>query len=638
MALALTVKTDEPDRTPGQRPFPTIHSCPWSFPGRTRSQGGRCWASPRGPRGARPPTRTCLTGARALSSRLRAMGLQPGDRVALLSRVRPEWAMALLGVWRSGGILVPLDVKATAVELAAILEDSRPVALVVSEAQAGLAREAAASAGTRLESLEAGVRPHGRDDASAPERSIHETGFLIYTSGTTGRPKGVEITLGNLAFEIRSLLQVNPILPDDVLVSILPLHHLLELVCGLLVPLHVGARVCYSPSLFPQDVVALMRGQRATMVLAVPLFLKLMKAGIEREVHARGWGARLGFAAAHAAARLLPVAARRRLFAGLHAQLGGRLRAFICGGAPLDREVADFFERLGVPVYEGYGLTETSPVVAVNGPGARRPGTVGRPLPGVRVRIEAGEVLTAGPHVMRGYYRKPEITAEVLDGEWLRTGDLGELDADGFLRITGRLKNLIVLPGGRKVQPEEVEAVLARSALVREVCVAGTASRGGLSEGDEEVCAVVVPSETLADRFAGRADALAEEIREDLGRIGAVLSPYKRPDAPRRANGAAADDLDAQDPPPAGALVARGAGGPRAMSAAALIVILDAVLMGALPRIFFRRDGRLNLRWWLTAAPFFAGSGTVLLAALGIVAPWRSEPPRSPLARSWPPP
>jgi long-chain acyl-CoA synthetase len=138
-------------------------------------------------------------------------------------------------------------------------------------------------------------------------------------------------------------------------------------------------------------------------------------------------------------------------------------------------------------------------------------------------------VLTAGPHVMRGYYRRPEMTAEVFDGEWLRTGDLGELDADGFLRITGRLKNLIVLPGGRKVQPEEVEAVLARSALVGEVCVAGTASRGGLSDGDEEVCAVVVPAGPLADRFAGRAEALAEEIRQDLGRIGAVLSPYKRP-------------------------------------------------------------------------------------------------------------
>jgi long-chain acyl-CoA synthetase len=375
------------------------------------------------------------------------------------------------------------------------------------------------------------VRPRrdGRDDASPAERSVDETGLLIYTSGTTGRPKGVEITLGNLAFEVRSLLQVNPFQPDDVLVSILPLHHLLELVCGLLVPLHVGARVCYSASLFPQDVVALLRERRATVMLCVPLFLKLMKAAVEREVHARGRGARLGFGAALVVARALPMSSRRRLFAALHARLGGRLRAFICGGAPLDREVADFFLRLGVPVYEGYGLTETSPVVAVNGPRARRSGTVGRPLPGVRVRIEAGEVLTAGPHVMRGYYRRPEITAEVFDGEWLRTGDLGELDADGFLRITGRIKNLIVLPGGRKVQPEEVEGVLARSAFVREVCVAGTARLGGLSEGDEEVCAVVVPSEPLADRFAGRAEALAEEIRQDLARIGAVLSPYKRP-------------------------------------------------------------------------------------------------------------
>lgn len=472
-----------------------------------------------------------LTGAFALSSHLLAMGLQPGDRVALLAEPRPEWAMALLGAWRSGGILVPLDVKATSVELAGILEDCRPRVLLASGAQAVLAREAAASTGTRVESLEVALQPR-RDrphDAAPLGRSLDETGFLIYTSGTTGRPKGVEITLGNLAFELRGLLEVVPIHADDVFVSILPLHHLLELVCGLLVPLHVGARVCYSSSLFPQDLVALLRARRATLMLCVPLFLKVMKAAIEREVHARGRGARLAFGASLVVARVLPLSTRRRLFAALHARLGGRLRAFICGGAPLDREVADFFERLGVPVYEGYGLTETSPVVAVNGPGARRSGTVGRPLPGVRVRIEAGEVLTAGPHVMRGYYRRPEITAEVFDGEWLRTGDLGELDADAFLRITGRLKNLIVLPGGRKVQPEEVEAVLSRSALVREVCVAGTVGAGGSLEGEEEVCAVVVPSGPLADRFAGRAEAMAEEIRRDFGRIAAVLSPYKRP-------------------------------------------------------------------------------------------------------------
>jgi long-chain acyl-CoA synthetase len=530
MALALAVMTDEPVA----RPSAADLDDPFLSLVLPRARG----ASPRPVLGFQQEGRwrdatdeDVRTGAFALSSHLLAMGLEPGDRVALLAESRPEWAMALLGVWRSGGILVPLDVKATSVELAAVLEDCRPMVLLATEAQASLAREAAASSGTRLESLEVALQPkrNGCPDSSPLRRSLDETGFLIYTSGTTGRPKGVEVTLGNLAFELRSLLKVVPIHDDDVFVSILPLHHLFELVCGLLVPLHVGARVCYSSSLFPQDVMALLRGRRATMMMCVPLFLKVMKAAVEREVDTRGRGARLGFAAAFVVARVLPTSGRRRLFAALHAQLGGRLRAFICGGAPLDREVADFFERLGVPVYEGYGLTETSPVVAVNGPGARRPGTVGRPLPGVRVRIEAGEVLTAGPHVMRGYHRRPDITADAFDGEWLRTGDLGELDADGFLRITGRLKNLIVLPGGRKVQPEEVEAVLARSAFVREVCVAGTPRPGGVSAGDEEVCAVVVLPGPLADRFAGRAEALAEEIHQDFGRIGAVLSPYKRP-------------------------------------------------------------------------------------------------------------
>jgi long-chain acyl-CoA synthetase len=254
-----------------------------------------------------------LTGARALSNRLLAMGVEPGDRVALLSESRPEWAMALLGVWRSGGILVPLDVKATPVELAAILEDCRPRALLVSEAQARLARESAAGVGTRLESLEAALQPrrNGPRDTAPLRRSLDETAFLIYTSGTTGRPKGVEVTLGNLAFELRSLLQVVPIHADDVFVSILPLHHLFELVCGLLVPLHVGARVCYSSSLFPQDVVALLRERRATVMLCVPLFLKVMKAAVEREVDSRGRAARLAFRTALALARVLPMSARR---------------------------------------------------------------------------------------------------------------------------------------------------------------------------------------------------------------------------------------------------------------------------------------------------------------------------------------
>lgn len=201
--------------------------------------------------------------------------------------------------------------------------------------------------------------------------------------------------------------------------------------------------------------------------------------------------------------------------------------------AALVRDVA----RLGVPILQGYGLTETSPVISVNTPSANRAGSVGRPLPGVEVRIAtrrtnavAGEILTRGPHVMKGYYRREDLTRTVIDARrWFHTGDLGYLDGEGFLHVTGRLKNLIVLGGGKKVQPEEVEAVLSRSPLIQEVCVVGRRSTEGITDGTEEVCAVVVPLAVQAGGGHGPAGSARERIREDLARVAQALPPYQRP-------------------------------------------------------------------------------------------------------------
>jgi long-chain acyl-CoA synthetase len=227
---------------------------------------------------------------------------------------------------------------------------------------------------------------------------------------------------------------------------------------------------------------------------------------------------------------------RRLLFNKAHKRFGGRLKNFISGGAPLDADVATFFDRLGIPIYQGYGLTETSPVVSVNTPAANKLNSVGRPMAGVRVRIlnedskdGEGEIVTAGPHVMKGYYKRPDLTEQVIDREgWFYTGDLGRLDEDGFLFITGRLKNLIVLGSGKKVNPGEVEAVVSGSLLIKEVCVVGRISRNGILQGTEEVCAVVVPSESLVRRLKDRLN-IAEEIRDDVARLTQVLAPYKRP-------------------------------------------------------------------------------------------------------------
>lgn len=273
-------------------------------------------------------------------------------------------------------------------------------------------------------------------------------------------------------------------------------------------------------------------------MVVVPLFLKMLKGSIEREAERAGPLRRRLFRAALAMARWLPArSVKRLLFHSVHRRLGGALAEFISGGAPLDPQVARFFQRLGFSVYQGYGLTESSPVISANTARHNRLGSVGRPIPGVSVRIQRsgsgegdGEVLTRGPHVMKGYFGREDLTREVIDKEgWLHTGDLGRTDREGFLYITGRAKNLIVLGGGKKVSPEEVEEVLSRGPAVKEVCVVGRRSKRGVLEGTEEVWAVVVPEDSLAQQLRESPGALEEEVREEIRRLSLDLAPYKRP-------------------------------------------------------------------------------------------------------------
>lgn len=483
-----------------------------------------------------------------LSDYLIERGFEAGARVAILSESRPEWAVAFFAAVRSGVIVVPLDSKLTPAELMPILADAEPCVLFVSSQFAATAE----AVRDRLPSLKDvivmdGQAGHGsyllmgeleaRSPRQGAARGMDETALIVYTSGTTGRPKGVMITFRNLGHQIMNLEQVMKLSSKDVLLSILPLSHLLELTCGFLGVLYAGGAICYSNTLFPHELAQIMRERKVTGMICVPLFLRMLKSSIEKEAGRQGKARSAAFDIAFKAARRIPSrAVRRLLFHRVHKQLGGRLRCFISGGAPLDPEVAEFFDRLGLPVYQGYGLTETSPVIAVNTPRSNRFNSVGKPLTGVRVRIRAtggsggeGEILTAGPHVMKGYYRREDLTREVMDEEgWFHTGDLGRLDEDGFLYITGRIKNLIVLGSGKKVSPEEVEAALSGGSIIKEVCAIGLIAREGSGKGSESVCAVVVPSEQAARQHAGQRE-LFEAIEEEVNRLSLGLAPFKRP-------------------------------------------------------------------------------------------------------------
>jgi len=467
-----------------------------------------------------------------------------GDRIAILSESRPEWSVAFFASIRCGAVVVPIDVKLTESELATILADSEPRIIFVSSKLLDTARRLRKDADWELslivlDKLEPGddcramAALESQNTLDGVERDYDETALIVYTSGTTGTPKGVMVTFRNLAYQVMNFECVMKLTSRDVLLSMLPMNHLLELTCGLLGVLYAGGSICYCETLFPQEIADIMRTKKVTAMITVPLFMKMLKAAIEREIQKSGPVSRRLFAIAF---RVVPRRGfrfvKKLLFRRIHKRFGNRLKNFITGGASLEPEVLEFFARIGAPIYLGYGLTETSPVVSVNTPKANRAGSVGRPLAGVRVRIQNdenhpdGEILTAGPHVMKGYYRQPDLTASVIDPHgWFHTGDLGRIDEDGFLYITGRIKNVIILSSGKKVNPDEVEAVISKSELIKEVCVVGAISSDGLTAGTEEVCAIIVPIEKVVRESEDIDEAIGAEVR----RLYNELAPYKRP-------------------------------------------------------------------------------------------------------------
>ena len=343
------------------------------------------------------------------------------------------------------------------------------------------------------DALEQGRRlePSVRDLARQRLAQLHpdDTATLIYTSGTTGEPKGVMLSHGNFLSNVEACIQVIPITGRDLHLSFLPLCHVFERMAGWYLMMMVGASVAYAESMntIPENMLEV----RPTIMLGVPRFFEKLHAQIQGSLqqapplkrHLAAWALRIGRARLACQAAGRPVSpwlalqcaiAQGLVLKTLHARLGGRLRFFVSGSAPLSRQIAEFFYGAGVTILEGYGLTETSPVITVNRMPLPRFGTVGPPIPGVEVKIAAdGEILTRGPHVMRGYYRKPEATAAVLKDGWLATGDIGHLDAGGNLVITDRKKDLIKTAGGKFVAPQKLENLFITEPHISQAFVYG---------------------------------------------------------------------------------------------------------------------------------------------------------------------
>ena len=476
-----------------------------------------------------------------LASGLMNLGLKPGDRVALLCESRPRWALAFFAAIRAGAIVVPMDTRQSEKELAFIMADTKLKFLLVSSSQEKICQSLTRDHNdTQVLSVEAlGVQTEfesidkiASDDLwPSVVRNEQDVAVITYTSGTMGNSKGVETTFGNLLFQIRAIHSVILNIESIKTVSILPLSHLFELTAGFLGVLYAGGSICYCNTLLPGEIVAAMRQRKVTCMTTVPLFLKLFAGAIRTEISKQSKWKRLLFNVISHVSVMLPMASRRRLFSQLHGRMGGCLEFFVCGGAPLDRATAKFFERIGLPVYQGYGLAETSPVITTNGASANRTGSVGKPLPGVEIKISTnGEILSRGPHVMQGYLGNKALTARVIDAAgWLHTGDIGYIDRDGFLYISGRVKNVIVLGSGKKVQPEELEAVLFENPWIEEGCVVGAIGKHGLLEGCEEVCAIVVATKAAVMHCEKHAKNLREFISHVVEQQAQSIEPGNRP-------------------------------------------------------------------------------------------------------------
>jgi len=461
--------------------------------------------------------RDLLPKVRDISLGLAALGMVPGDRVAILSESRPEWLFADLAVLAAGAVTTPIYPTLSPEQIAFILSDCGASMVIVSTTvqlgkllsvldRAPLVRTVVlmdgppvSDARVRIECLDA-VATMGHDRMRAGwgvAREFHDAArrvraedlaTIIYTSGTTADPKGVMLTHGNLIANIEGVLKVLDLHDEDVALSFLPLCHGFERMVAYIY-LTVGISVAFAESI---DTVARdLQLVRPTVMSGVPRVFEKLRARIfEKASHAPAprralfhWAVSVAMRRGRllgdrkplpASLRLASTIADRLVFSKIRAGVGGRMRFAVSGSAPLDPELATFFYGAGLPILEGYGLTETSPVLCVMPLEHVRFGTVGPPLPNVELRIaDDGEILARGPNVMLGYYQRPDETAAVITDGWFHTGDIGALDDAGFLRLTDRKKEILVTSGGKKVAPQPIEQRLRQQSVVAEAVLVG---------------------------------------------------------------------------------------------------------------------------------------------------------------------
>ncbi|MBI4806731.1 MAG: AMP-binding protein [Desulfovibrio sp.] len=453
---------------------------------------------------------------------LREKGLTPGDPVVLSLENSPAWGAAYFGIILSGGVAVPVDVQSVPADAAYYVQKCRARLVLASHPETF--SDDPPTDCVLARGLEEALSHEPLSEADIHIAEPHDVAVLIFTSGTTGRPKAVMLTHENLLANVASVFATGLLYPTDNFLAVLPLHHAYPCMVNLLVPLLLGVRTTYVETLMPEAILAALKKAQVSMLVLTPQYVGVFFRRIRKRFEDLPFGLGQGLQkllSATAGLRPDPLGPLRR---AVRRGLGPDFRFFITGGAKCEPEVMSGMASLGIPVLEGYGLSETSPVISINRPDTGKHGSVGVPLPGIEASIDApdaegyGEILVRGKNVMPGYFEDPEATANAFRDGWFRTGDQGRMDPDGLLFVRGRERDIIVLPSGKKFPAEEVEAHYRQAPSVGDICV--------LQDQSGALRAVVTPN--LEFFKVTDSPDVRHNIRWDLEVLSRNLPAYKR--------------------------------------------------------------------------------------------------------------
>jgi long-chain acyl-CoA synthetase len=480
--------------------------------------------------------------AEALSRFLEEEGVKKGDNIAIMLANSPYWPIVFFAVCARGAVAIPVSIQAGTDEIDTILEDSRPVmafankdSYMLQEEAAGKHKYVKKAVNVDSSQFNETLRSRRGSGLKTDLTGAEDLACILYTSGTTGAPKGVMLSHGNFIANCASLNKLQIIKDDDRVISMLPLHHAYPLNITMILPLLYGSSIVYPRSIRREDVFEAINAGKVTVFVAVPQFYHALHKKITDQLKDLWFPLKvvlnLVTGAAHLIKKSTGMNAARFVLRSLHKKFGPGMRLFATGGAKLDENVLKDLLRFGFTISEGYGLSETAPVLTFNPPDRPKPGSAGTVIPNVEVKISdpdkdgVGEVIARGPNIMKGYYKRDDLTEEVIKDGWFHTGDLGFFDKDGYLFLTGRSKDIIVLSSGLNINPSEIEDRYMKNAPIKEICVFEAPSPKGV-KADFVLWAVVRPDLGHFKKY-GEVN-LKNVLKEKIDDISKTLPTHSR--------------------------------------------------------------------------------------------------------------